>query len=156
MKVFKISQFIYLYSLLNLIHSIVKLWDKVIFRIFLLIFTFISICMYTFMTSHLSFFSPLARTLFNVKDDALLRHQYEDNQKIEPEMYIPIIPMVLVNGAEGIGTGWSTKVPNYDIREVVNNLRRMIDGEDVLPMVSVQLSVIQVATHLEIRGIQGN
>ena len=108
------------------------------------------------MTSHLSFFSPLARTLFNVKDDALLRHQYEDNQKIEPEMYIPIIPMVLVNGAEGIGTGWSTKVPNYDIREVVNNLRRMIDGEDVLPMVSVQLSVIQVATHLEIRGIQGN
>jgi DNA topoisomerase-2 len=40
----------------------------------------------------------------------------DDNQKIEPEWYMPIIPMVLVNGADGIGTGWSTKVPNYNPR----------------------------------------
>ena len=32
---------------------------------------------------------------------------------------MPIIPMVLVNGAEGIGTGWSSKVPNYDPREII-------------------------------------
>ena len=28
--------------------------------------------------------------------------------------YMPVIPMVLVNGAEGIGTGWSTFIPNYE------------------------------------------
>jgi DNA topoisomerase II len=82
-------------------------------------------------------FSPLARHLFNVNDDALLHYLRDDNVKIEPEWYIPIIPMVLVNGAEGIGTGWSTKIPNYDVREIVNNLRRMMDGEEPLPMVCV-------------------
>ena len=43
--------------------------------------------------------------------------------------------MVLVNGAEGIGTGWSTKVPNYDVREVSLNLRRMLEGEEPSDMV---------------------
>ena len=79
--------------------------------------------------------SPLARQVICAKDDALLCHLYDDNQRIEPEWYCPIIPMVLVNGADGIGTGWSTKIPNYDIREVVANLKRMINGLDPLPMV---------------------
>ena len=29
---------------------------------------------------------------------------------IEPEHYMPVIPMLLVNGAEGIGTGWSSSI----------------------------------------------
>ncbi|XP_078621216.1 DNA topoisomerase 2-alpha-like isoform X2 [Branchiostoma floridae x Branchiostoma japonicum] len=78
--------------------------------------------------------STLARKLFNTFDEPMLNYQYDDNQKIEPEWYIPLIPMVLVNGAEGIGTGWSTKVPNYDVREIINNMLRMIDGKDPLPM----------------------
>lgn len=85
--------------------------------------------------------SPLVRHVFNKHDDALLRHLFDDNQRIEPEWYIPILPMVLVNGAEGIGTGWSTKIPNYDIREIVKNLQRMIDGLDPLPMVCVNHDV---------------
>ena len=44
--------------------------------------------------------------------------------------YIPILPMVLVNGADGIGTGWATKIPNYNPREIVDNLMRMLDGQD--------------------------
>lgn len=44
--------------------------------------------------------------------------------------------MVLVNGAEGIGTGWSTKVPNYNPREIVENIRRLIKGQPMTPMVS--------------------
>ncbi|KAK7507966.1 hypothetical protein BaRGS_00000931 [Batillaria attramentaria] len=79
--------------------------------------------------------SPLARMVINAKDDALLRHLYDDNQRIEPEWYCPIVPMVLINGADGIGTGWSTRIPNYDVREVVANLKRLLDGLDPLPMV---------------------
>ncbi|KAL4687383.1 hypothetical protein H8959_019511 [Pygathrix nigripes] len=78
--------------------------------------------------------SSLARLLFPPKDDHTLRFLYDDNQRVEPEWYIPIIPMVLINGAEGIGTGWSCKIPNFDVREVVNNIRLLMDGEEPLPM----------------------
>ncbi|KAM8988579.1 DNA topoisomerase 2-alpha [Ara ararauna] len=78
--------------------------------------------------------SPLARLVFPPMDDHVLRFLYDDNQRVEPEWYMPIIPMVLINGAEGIGTGWSCKIPNFDIREVVNNIRRLMDGEEPLPM----------------------
>lgn len=81
-------------------------------------------------------FSSLARLVFPPEDDNLLKYSYDDNQRVEPEWYIPIIPMVLVNGAEGIGTGWASKIPNYDIREIVNNIHRMLNGDEPLPMVS--------------------
>nr|O42130.2 RecName: Full=DNA topoisomerase 2-alpha; AltName: Full=DNA topoisomerase II, alpha isozyme [Gallus gallus]BAA22539.2 DNA topoisomeraseII_alpha [Gallus gallus] len=78
--------------------------------------------------------SPLARLLFPPVDDNVLRFLYDDNQRVEPEWYMPIIPMVLINGAEGIGTGWSCKIPNFDIRETVNNIRCLLDGKEPLPM----------------------
>ncbi|GAB5576893.1 DNA topoisomerase 2-beta isoform X1 [Prionailurus iriomotensis] len=78
--------------------------------------------------------SSLSRLLFPAVDDNLLKFLYDDNQRVEPEWYIPIIPMVLINGAEGIGTGWACKLPNYDAREIVNNVRRMLDGLDPHPM----------------------
>ena len=37
---------------------------------------------------------------------------------VEPEYYVPIIPMGLVNGCEGIGSGWSTNIPNFNPREI--------------------------------------
>lgn len=79
--------------------------------------------------------SPLARNIFNENDDAVLNYLLDDNTKIEPEWYIPVLPMVLVNGADGIGTGWMTKVPNYNPREIVRNLRKMLKGEEPKPMV---------------------
>uniref|UniRef100_A0A671L189 DNA topoisomerase 2 n=1 Tax=Sinocyclocheilus anshuiensis TaxID=1608454 RepID=A0A671L189_9TELE len=78
--------------------------------------------------------SPLAKLLFPAVDSSLLKFLYDDNQKVEPEWYIPIIPMVLVNGAEGIGTGWACKISNYDPREIVNNINRMLNHQDPLPM----------------------
>uniref|UniRef100_A0A0X3PUD6 DNA topoisomerase 2 n=1 Tax=Schistocephalus solidus TaxID=70667 RepID=A0A0X3PUD6_SCHSO len=78
--------------------------------------------------------SPFTRKIFSERDDAILHYLFEDNQRIEPYWYIPVIPMVLINGADGIGTGWGTKIPNYDVMEVISNLRRMIDGADPLPM----------------------
>ena len=58
----------------------------------------------------------------------------DDGQSIEPEFYMPVIPMVLVNGSEGIGTGWSTNVPNFCPREIISNIRRMINGEEIMRM----------------------
>ncbi|XP_069011986.1 DNA topoisomerase 2-alpha [Embiotoca jacksoni] len=78
--------------------------------------------------------SPLARLVFPPVDDNLLKYNYDDNQRVEPEWYIPIIPTVLVNGAEGIGTGWASKIPNYNIREIISNIHRMLNGDEPLPM----------------------
>ncbi|KAJ6385281.1 hypothetical protein OIU77_028466 [Salix suchowensis] len=78
--------------------------------------------------------SPITRFLFPKDDDGLLNYQDEDGQTIEPTWYIPIIPMVLVNGCEGIGTGWSTFIPNYNPRDVVANIRRLLNGEMMEPM----------------------
>jgi DNA topoisomerase-2 len=72
--------------------------------------------------------SPITRHIFNEADDAVLTFLEEEGQSIEPEHYLPILPMVLVNGADGIGTGWSTFIPQHNPRDVVSNLRRMMQG----------------------------
>lgn len=77
---------------------------------------------------------PLTRLLFNPKDDPLFNYINDDGLKVEPEWYCPIIPNVLVNGAEGIGTGWSTKVPNYNPRDLISNIKLMLKGEETKPM----------------------
>jgi DNA topoisomerase-2 len=43
---------------------------------------------------------------------------------------MPIIPTVLINGAEGIGTGWSTSIPNYNPHDIVNNIKRLMNDEE--------------------------
>ncbi|RSL58043.1 hypothetical protein CEP54_008031 [Fusarium duplospermum] len=81
--------------------------------------------------------SPFARKIFSAMDEPNLQHQHEDGKKIEPVAYAPIIPMVLVNGADGIGTGWSTSIPNYHPEDIVRNLKRRMgrldekDGEEL-------------------------
>jgi len=79
--------------------------------------------------------SPLARAIFHPQDDPLLNFLKEDNQKIEPQWYMPVIPMVLVNGAEGIGTGWSTKIPNYNPRQIIDNMKLLVNGEEPKEMI---------------------
>jgi len=74
--------------------------------------------------------SKLARVIFRPEDDAIMKYQIEEGQRIEPEWYLPIIPMILVNGAEGIGTGWRTTIPNYNPREIVANLYKKMKGEE--------------------------
>ena len=76
----------------------------------------------------------IARTIFHPSDDPLLEYLDDDGQSIEPVCYVPVIPMLLVNGADGIGTGWSTSVPTYNPRDVIANLRRMIAGEQPVDM----------------------
>jgi len=78
------------------------------------------------------------KTLFNEYDNILLDYLDDDGMSIEPKYYIPIIPMILVNGSEGIGTGYSTNIPCYNPTEIIANLNKLINsnGEAELdPMV---------------------
>ena len=78
--------------------------------------------------------NAVTRILFNEQDDAVLEFLEEEGQSIEPKHYLPILPLVLVNGAEGIGTGWSTSIPQFNPREIVANLKRLMRGEALTPM----------------------
>jgi DNA topoisomerase II len=81
--------------------------------------------------------SPFARKIFNPADEALLTYHLDDGKHIEPHNYVPVLPMILLNGADGIGTGWSTSIPNYKPEDIVNNLKLRMAGtskEDMLPM----------------------
>lgn len=74
--------------------------------------------------------NKITRFLFPEDDDHILNYIEEDGKLVEPIWYLPIIPMVLVNGSEGIGTGWSTSIPNYCPRALIDNLLRKLDGID--------------------------
>ena len=73
--------------------------------------------------------------IFRTEDDPLLTPVNDDGDLVQPEYYIPIIPMILVNGCTaGIGTGWSCNIPCYNPVDLVASIREWIvnDGEVLL------------------------
>ena len=52
----------------------------------------------------------------------------DDNKQVEPKYYAPVIPMVLVNGAAGIGTGWSTTIPQFNPLELIEYLKNALQN----------------------------
>ena len=74
--------------------------------------------------------SPVTRHLFNEMDDNVLLFNEDEGQSIEPTHYLPIVPLCLINGADGIGTGWSTSIPMFNPRDIVANLKEMMMGNE--------------------------
>lgn len=76
----------------------------------------------------------LTRLIFRAEDDVLLRYLEEDGEKIEPESYVPILPMILINGSSGIGTGWSCNVPCFNPLDIIECIKIWLenDGKDVV------------------------
>ena len=73
-----------------------------------------------------------------IKDDLnVLTYINDDGIFVEPYHYIPIIPMILINGALGIGTGFSTNIPCYNPKDIINVLMRLIDGETTDEMIEL-------------------
>jgi DNA topoisomerase-2 len=70
--------------------------------------------------------SPFSRFIFPLADDPLLRLRDDDGQMVEPVAYIPTVPLVLLNGAQGIGTGWSTYVPQHNPLHVIDALEKKV------------------------------
>lgn len=77
----------------------------------------------------------ITRKIFNPMDDALYTYVQDDEQTVEPEWYLPVLPMLLVNGGEGIGTGWSTNVPSFNPVDLIKNIRRLMSGEELEELV---------------------
>lgn len=78
--------------------------------------------------------NEITRKVFNPLDNPLYTYVQADEATVEPEWYLPVLPMILVNGAEGIGTGWSTNIPSFNPIDIVANIRRLMVGEQVEEM----------------------
>ena len=81
--------------------------------------------------------NKITRTIFQATDDNILEYLNDDGLTVEPIYYAPIIPMVLVNGSKGIGTGFSTDIMCYNPLQIIeylqNKLRYIEDDIDFLP-----------------------
>lgn len=71
---------------------------------------------------------PIVETIFRKDDAAILNYLEDDGQSIEPDYYLPVVPLIAINGCVGIGTGFSTNIPSYDPRQIVALLRQRLQG----------------------------
>jgi DNA topoisomerase-2 len=78
--------------------------------------------------------TPEARTLFHTDDDNVLTYLTDDGKLIEPEFFMPVLPTVLINGTEGIGTGFSCYVPPYNPEDIKANIKRALNNEPLMTM----------------------
>lgn len=72
----------------------------------------------------------LTRLIFKKEDDAIVKYLSDDGMKIEPEHYVPILPILLVNGSVGIATGFATNIPSYNPRDICNILLELMNNLD--------------------------
>lgn len=70
--------------------------------------------------------NALTRKIFIQADEPVLEYLNDDGTIVEPIFYVPIIPMILVNGTNGIGTGFSTTVLPHNPVDIINTLQTVI------------------------------
>ena len=75
--------------------------------------------------------NKITRSIFPAMDDNILEYLNDDGLLVEPVFYAPIIPMVLVNGSKGIGTGFSTDIMCYNPIEIIHYIRSKLNGENL-------------------------
>ena len=67
--------------------------------------------------------SKITRCIYQEADDKIVKYLDDDGTPVEPLYYAPILPMILVNGTKGIGTGFSTDIPCFNPLEIIEYLK---------------------------------
>ena len=70
--------------------------------------------------------NAITRLIYRAEDDAILEYLDDDGQMVEPTFYAPIVPMVLVNGTKGIGTGFSTDIMCHNPLQIIDHIQAML------------------------------
>ena len=77
-----------------------------------------------------TYLQPVVRKLVPEADFPVLTYRDDDGLPVEPEWYAPVLPMLLVNGARGIGTGYSTSIPQYNPVDLKRMLTEWLNGNE--------------------------
>lgn len=72
----------------------------------------------------------IVRKIYREEDDALLTYVEDEGKTIEPVNYVPIIPMILVNGAKGIASGFATDILSYNPETLVEWIEKWIHEKE--------------------------
>ena len=75
-----------------------------------------------------TYLEAITDKIFRKEDAGILKHLDDDGMIVEPENYLPVVPMLLVNGCVGIGTGFSTDIPPYNPTDLVRVLKDRLHG----------------------------
>lgn len=78
-------------------------------------------------------FSSAFRQLFKKEDDGILVNNIVDGEKIEPKYYIPLLPLMLINGAQGTGTGHASLIMNYNPIHIRDSILSVLAGKKLKP-----------------------
>jgi DNA topoisomerase-2 len=75
-----------------------------------------------------TYLENIIRTIYRKEDTNLLNYLQDDGESVEPEYYLPVVPMITLNGVIGIGTGYSTDIPPYKPDDIICLLRHRLEG----------------------------
>lgn len=85
-----------------------------------------------------TYLQPYIGSLVPGDDMECLKYRDDDGLPVEPEWYAPILPMLLVNGARGIGTGYSTYIPQCNPNHLLVGLQRWLKKEVELTDINLE------------------
>lgn len=77
--------------------------------------------------------TDITKFLFRKEDEPVLKYMEDDGEVVEPEFYVPILPVALINGANGVGTGYSSNIPMYNPRDLIAAARLRIKTCEMEP-----------------------
>lgn len=65
------------------------------------------------------------------KDFELLNYKEEEGEIIEPNFFLPIIPIILLNGSSGIAVGFSSNILNRDPKSIIDACFKVLDNKEI-------------------------
>jgi DNA topoisomerase-2 len=69
-------------------------------------------------------------SLFKQEDSPILKHQFFEGEKIEPMFYVPSLPILLINGSEGVSSGFAQKILPRNPEDVKSYIKNTINGKE--------------------------
>ncbi len=77
--------------------------------------------------------SPIMKKIFKAEDDQVIIPQEFEGTKIEPRFFVPVLPILLINGSEGVGTGYAQKILPRNPEEVKAELLALMKDPNYVP-----------------------
>lgn len=69
------------------------------------------------------------KDIFKEEDTDVLEEQVFEGDVIEPKFYVPVIPMLVINGSIGLTTGFTQKILPRNPKEVIEWIENKLDGK---------------------------
>lgn len=101
-------------------------------------------------------FARVGKNFFDMYKDSEYAPVHKDKEHLPPAFYLPIVPVVLLNGISGIATGYATDILPHDLASVKKSVVEAVEGKEISePKVSFpefKGEVVEVDGRWELHG----